>query len=53
MYRLTFIEENAFKAHVTNTISTYNQSLNSINLSGFNSNIVDPIKLLFDKSYHK
>ena len=50
MYRLTFIEENAFKAHVTNTISTYNQSLNSINLSGFNSNIVDPIKLLFDKS---
>ena len=50
MYTLTFIEEQAFKAHVKNTIFAYNQSLNAINLDGFNSNIVDPIKLLFDKS---
>lgn len=50
MYRLTFIDEKEFVAHVMNTISTYNQSLNSINLAGFNANIVDPIKLLFDKS---
>lgn len=52
MYSLTFIAEQDFKAHVANTISTYNQSLNSINLFDFNSNIVDPIKLLFDKSVY-
>lgn len=50
MYSLTFIDEKSFKTHVSNTIETYNQSIRSIHLSDFNSNIIDPIKLLFDKN---
>lgn len=52
MYSLTFIDEKSFKEHVKNTISSYNKSLRSINLNEFNSNIIDPIKLLFDKSVY-
>ena len=50
MYNLTFITEEDFEKHVTETIRSYNNTLKSINLKKFNSNIVDPIKLLFDKN---
>ena len=50
MYKLDFISEENFEKHVTETIKSYNNTLNSINLAGFNSNIIDPIKLLFDKN---
>lgn len=53
MYNLTFISEENFDKHVSNTIAAYSKSLNSINLSSFNSNIIDPIKLLFDKNIYK
>ena len=53
MYSLSFIEQSKFEEHVANTIATYNKSLNSIDLASFNSNIVDPLKLLFDKSVYK
>lgn len=52
-YNLDFISESDFESHVANTLATYNKSLKSINLKNFNSNIVDPIKLLFDKSVYK
>jgi len=52
MFNLTFISQKDFEEHVSNTIDTYNKSLQSINLENFNSNIVDPIKLLFDKSVY-
>ncbi len=52
MFNLDFISQSDFEAHVSNTLSTYNKSLNSINLSAFNSNVIDPIKLLFDKNVY-
>lgn len=49
-YCLNFICKDDFEMHVGNTIKQYNDTLKSINLSKFNSNLIDPIKLLFDKS---
>ncbi len=50
-FLLTFISEKDFEEHVKKTIKEYNETLKSIDLKKFNSNIIDPIKLLFDKSY--
>lgn len=52
MYTLSFISEQDFTNHVRETLSSYNNSLNSIGLKKFNSNIIDPIKLLFDRSVY-
>lgn len=49
-YNLSFIKKEDFEKHVADTIKEYNQTLKSINLKKFNSNLVDPIKLLFDKN---
>ncbi|WP_107598190.1 Eco47II family restriction endonuclease [Clostridioides difficile] len=53
MYNLSFISEEDFECHVTKTIESYNNTLKSINLDKFNSNIIDPIKLIFDKNVFK
>lgn len=53
MWDLNFISKEDFKTHVANTIKTYDQTLNSINLESFNSNIIDPIKLTFDSKVYK
>ena len=53
MFTLTFIEENAFKTHVAETLASYHKSLCSVNLASFNSNLIDPIKLLFDKNVYQ
>lgn len=50
MYNLTFISEENFRKHVLQTLKSYNERLKSIDLATFNKNIIDPIKLLFDKS---
>ena len=50
MYSLPFIKESDFKEHVKTTLASYSRSMGSIDLEKFNSNVVDPIKLLFDKS---
>lgn len=49
-YCLDFISQKDFEMHVEDTIKQYNETLKSINLSKFNSNLIDPIKLLFDKN---
>ncbi len=50
---LTFITENDFKKHVVATIEKYGEKLDSYDIRRFNSNIIDPIKLIFDKMvYH-
>lgn len=49
-YPLTFISEENLKLHIRNTILQYSKSLNGINLKKFQSNIVDPIKIVFDSS---
>lgn len=53
MWELSFISEEDFKNHVRNTIQHYGEKLAPYDLKRFNSNIVDPIKLIFDKNvYH-
>lgn len=49
-YIITFINQTDFENHVAKTIASYNETLKSINLAKFNENIVDPIKLTFDKA---
>ena len=47
---LNFISRTDFENHVKNTLLKYGDVLNSIDLRRFNNNIIDPIKLLFDKN---
>ena len=53
MYNLSFISKENFELHVSQTLATYNDTIQSIDLNSFNSNVIDPIKLLFDKSVYK
>ena len=53
MWNLNFIDRENFKKHVSNTIQTYDDTLKSINLQSFNSNIIDPIKLTFDSKVYR
>lgn len=53
MWNLTFITENEMEEHVGNTIEKYGEKLNSFDLKRFNKNIVDPVKLIFDKTVYK
>ena len=48
-----FISEEDFLKHVQDTISKYGEKLKSFDLKRFNKNIVDPIKLIFDKSVYR
>ncbi|WP_341490884.1 Eco47II family restriction endonuclease [Mesomycoplasma ovipneumoniae] len=50
IYKLDFISQEDFEKLITNTLKQYNETLESINLKKFNSNLIDPIKLLFDKN---
>lgn len=52
-YCLPFIKQEDFENHVAQTIKKYSESLKSINLKKFNKNIIDPIKLTFDKALFK
>ena len=49
MWELDFISEHDFKTHVENTIRNYGEKLAPYDLKKFNSNLVDPVKLIFDK----
>ena len=49
-WNLDFISEEDFKKHVRATIMKYGEKLESYDLKRFNSNLIDPIKLIFDKS---
>ncbi len=49
MWNLDFISEKDFRMHIKNTIQSYGENLAPYDLRRFNSNIVDPIKLIFDK----
>ncbi|AGM24641.1 Eco47II family restriction endonuclease [Spiroplasma chrysopicola] len=52
-YELNFISQSNLEKHIRNTILKYSESINGINLKQFNSNIVDPIKMLFDSLVFK
>lgn len=53
MWELSFISEQDFKHHVQKTIQHYGEKLAPYNLEKFNNNIVDPIKLIFDKTVYQ
>lgn len=49
---LNFISNENLKNHIAETIRQYGERLQSFDVKKFNSNIVDPIKLLFDKNVY-
>lgn len=49
-YQLEFISQIDFENHVKNTLEQYQKNLSTMDLKKFNNNIIDPIKLLFDKN---
>lgn len=53
MWNVSFISEEDFYNHVQLTIDKYGEKLQSVDLKRFNKNIVDPIKLIFDKSVYR
>lgn len=53
MWNLTYISEVDFTNHVKSTIEKYGEKLESFDLRRFNRNIIDPIKLIFDKSVYQ
>ena len=48
MWPLSFISEEDFSEHVKATIQNYGKKLEPYNIKKFNSNLIDPIKLIFD-----
>lgn len=53
MWNLHFISEEHFETHVKATIEKYGEKLASFDLKRFNKNIIDPIKLIFDKTVYQ
>lgn len=49
MWNLSFITEEDFTHHVQATIEKYGEKLEPFDLKRFNKNIIDPVKLIFDK----
>ena len=52
MSYLNFISDEDLKNHIKKTLSTYSDTIKSINLDKFNSNLIDPIKLTFDSNVY-
>lgn len=52
-WALDFITEQDFKKHVSATIEKYGEKLESYDIKRFNKNIIDPIKLIFDKTVYQ
>ncbi|MDR2897861.1 MAG: Eco47II family restriction endonuclease [Spirochaetaceae bacterium] len=53
MSKLGFISDGDFKKHIELTIKQYGEKLKPYDLKKFNSNLVDPIKLIFDKTVYR
>lgn len=50
---IDFISYEDFRKHVSETISKYEERLEPYDLEKFNKNIIDPIKLIFDKNVYQ
>lgn len=50
---LKFISEEDFTKHVRATIEKYGEKLESFDVKRFNKNIIDPVKLIFDKTVYR
>ena len=49
VWNIDFISYENFKQHVKETIRSYEDNLKPFDIKRFNKNIIDPIKLVFDK----
>ena len=49
---LDFISDENLKKHIAETIKSYGENLQPYDIKKFNANIIDPIKLLFDKKVY-
>ena len=49
-WTISFIKEAELRHHVAETIAAYGDKLLSYDLEKFNSNLIDPIKMIFDKN---
>ena len=52
-WRLEFISEEDFTEHVRDTIGKYGEKLESFDIIRFNKNIIDPVKMIFDKTVYQ
>ena len=52
-WNLKFITQEHFIEHVRATIEKYGEKLESFDIKRFNRNIIDPIKLIFDKTVYR
>ena len=52
-WNLSFITEEDFTNHVKATIDKYGEKLESFDIVRFNKNIIDPIKMIFDKTVYQ
>lgn len=52
-WSLKFISEENFTNHVMATIEKYGEKLDSYDIKKFNSNNIDPIKMIFDKTVYQ
>ena len=52
MWKLDFISEEDFTKHVESTIAKYESKFEAFDLKRFNKNLIDPIKLIFDKNVY-
>ena len=52
-WELSFISEKDFTNHVKDTIDKYGEKLESFDIVRFKNNIVDPIKMIFDKTVYQ
>ena len=51
-WQIDFLKEDDFVKHVRETISQYGKKLQPYDLEKFNSNIIDPVKVIFDKNVY-
>lgn len=49
---ISFLSEDDFKEHVRKTILQYGKKLQPYTLKEFNSNLIDPVKMVFDKAVY-
>lgn len=52
-WKMRFISEKDFTSHVKDTIEKYGTKLEPFDIKRFNSNIIDPVKLIFDKTVYR
>ncbi len=52
MAYLDYISDENLIKHIKKTLSTYSETIKSIDLAKFNSNLIDPIKLTFDSNVY-